>query len=94
MPPFLVLQPGPYPEFAVVLAQDLDAFEACAAEIRKFADDPSVPHQMAMLVDYRRSLDVAREGRRGFEAVMPPSPAISLLRRTVARTRLNGPGAA
>lgn len=70
--------PGPCPELLTALAQSLDAVEAYAADIRPLAEDPEVPHQVTMLIDYRRSLDVVREGRATLDATMQPSSSPSI----------------
>lgn len=51
-------------------ADDRDAFEAIleqlqayAARVKTVADDSRIPHQVIMLIDFRRALDIVREGR-------------------------------
>ncbi|HEY8611608.1 MAG TPA: hypothetical protein VIL69_10015, partial [Roseomonas sp.] len=46
------------------LAEDIEAVEAYASRVRGLAKNPAVPHQVVMLVDHRRALDVAREGHQ------------------------------
>jgi hypothetical protein len=56
--------------FEAVDSRDVDEFGALLDEldryvgrIRMIADDSRIPHQVAMLIDYRRALDIVREGR-------------------------------
>ncbi|WP_137176377.1 hypothetical protein [Roseomonas sp. AR75] len=44
------------------LRQAVHALEACAARLAPLSDDPTVPHQVVMLLDHRRARDTAAEG--------------------------------
>lgn len=54
----------------------LEALEAYAVRARNAADGISMPHQIAMLIDYRRALDIIREGREAPDKVAC-KPALS-----------------
>jgi hypothetical protein len=54
---------GPQAADLVLFQKALDTLDAFAERIRAVTEDAALPHQMAMLMDYRRAADIAREGR-------------------------------
>ena len=65
-----------------VTAADLEAFDAALRELERYATrakaiaaDSRIPHQVIMLVDPRRALDVLREGRQSLDAARALSSA-------------------
>ena len=46
----------------------LDALEDYVSRVRTTVDDSHVPHQVVMLIDPRRALDIARGGREQLSA--------------------------
>jgi hypothetical protein len=54
---------GPQAADLVLFAKALDTLDAFTGRIRNLAEDATLPHQMVMLMDFRRTADIAREGR-------------------------------
>jgi hypothetical protein len=59
---------------AAEFAGALDRLKAFEAEMAKLADDVSHPHQLIMLMDYRRIADVHREGLAVFDRYRASPP--------------------
>jgi hypothetical protein len=64
---WLARTPDPIRTDIETMAGFLEQLARYAAKIQALSEDSSVPHQVVMLLDYRRALDILREGREALE---------------------------